>query len=85
MSTPAPARTQTPAQTPTQAAAPKPVAPIVLALTGLSKSFDDKHAVDDITLTVAAGSIFGIVGPNGAGKTTTLSMVTGLLRPDAGT
>ncbi|MDQ1550111.1 MAG: type transport system ATP-binding protein, partial [Microbacteriaceae bacterium] len=45
----------------------------------------DKHAVDDITLTVAAGSIFGIVGPNGAGKTTTLSMVTGLLRPDAGT
>ncbi|MCU1403268.1 MAG: transporter ATP-binding protein [Microbacteriaceae bacterium] len=80
-----PTRTQAPAQSPTQAAAPKPAASIVLALTRLSKSFDDKHAVDDITLTVAAGSIFGIVGPNGAGKTTTLSMVTGLLRPDAGT
>jgi ABC-type multidrug transport system ATPase subunit len=84
--TPAPKTpTQTPAPTPKQAATTKPAAPIVLALTRLSKSFDEKHAVDDISLTVAAGSIFGIVGPNGAGKTTTLSMVTGLLRPDAGT
>ena len=41
-------------------------------------------AVDHIDLDVPAGSFFGLVGPNGAGKTTTLSMVTGLLRPDAG-
>ena len=49
------------------------------------KKFGDNTAVDGITLDVRAGSFFGIVGPNGAGKTTTLSMVTGLLRPDAGT
>ena len=51
----------------------------------LTKSFGDKRAVDDLSLSVPAGSMFGLVGPNGAGKTTTLSMVTGLLRPDAGT
>jgi ABC-2 type transport system ATP-binding protein len=56
----------------------------VLTITGLVKRFDGKVAVDDIALSVRAGSFFGIVGPNGAGKTTTLSMVTGLLRPDAG-
>jgi ABC-2 type transport system ATP-binding protein len=58
---------------------------IVLAIAGLSKRFGDTVAVDAIDLAVTAGSIFGIVGPNGAGKTTTLSMVTGLVRPDAGT
>jgi ABC-2 type transport system ATP-binding protein len=51
----------------------------------LTKRFDEKVAVDDIALTVRAGSFYGIVGPNGAGKTTTMSMITGLLRPDAGT
>jgi len=58
---------------------------IVLKITGLVKRFDDKTAVSGIDLEIATGSFFGIVGPNGAGKTTTLSMVTGLLRPDAGT
>lgn len=58
---------------------------VVLDIRGLSKSFDDTIAVRSIDLHVRAGSIFGIVGPNGAGKTTTLSMVTGLLRPDADT
>ncbi|WP_370551605.1 ATP-binding cassette domain-containing protein [Clavibacter sp. VKM Ac-2873] len=57
----------------------------VLVIDGLTKRFDEKVAVDDIALTVRAGSFYGIVGPNGAGKTTTMSMVTGLLRPDAGT
>ena len=56
----------------------------VLVIEGLTKRFDETVAVGGIDLTVHAGSIFGIVGPNGAGKTTTLSMVTGLLRPDAG-
>ncbi|WP_232466377.1 MULTISPECIES: ABC transporter ATP-binding protein [unclassified Diaminobutyricimonas] len=51
---------------------------------GLTKRFGETVAVDGINLEVRAGSFFGIVGPNGAGKTTTLSMVTGLLRPDAG-
>ena len=55
-----------------------------LQLTGLSKRFGDKVAVDQLSLTVPTGSFYGLVGPNGAGKTTTLSMATGLLRPDAG-
>jgi ABC-2 type transport system ATP-binding protein len=57
----------------------------ILQIRGLVKHYGDTTAVDGIDLTVEAGTIFGIVGPNGAGKTTTLSMVTGLLRPDAGT
>jgi ABC-2 type transport system ATP-binding protein len=56
----------------------------VLAVTGLRKRFGDTLAVDDVGLDVREGSFYGIVGPNGAGKTTTLSMITGLLRPDAG-
>jgi ABC-2 type transport system ATP-binding protein len=51
---------------------------------GLRKSFGDKQAVAGIDLDIAAGSLAGLVGPNGAGKTTSLSMMTGLLRPDAG-
>lgn len=57
---------------------------MVLEATGLRKAFSGSLAVDDVSLTVRRGSIFGFVGPNGAGKTTTLSMITGLLRPDGG-
>ncbi len=64
--------------------APAADAPRVLAIDGLVKRFGSKTAVDGISLDVRAGSFYGIVGPNGAGKTTTLSMITGLLRPDAG-
>jgi ABC-2 type transport system ATP-binding protein len=55
-----------------------------LRIIGLRKAFGDHLAVDDIHLTVPAGSFYGLVGPNGAGKTTTLAMAVGLLRPDAG-
>ena len=58
--------------------------PVVLSISGLAKTFGSTVAVDGIDLEVRAGQIYGIVGPNGAGKTTTLSMVTGVLRPDAG-
>ncbi len=58
--------------------------PFALSIRGLTKRFGEKHAVDALDLDVPAGSFYGLVGPNGAGKTTTLSMVTGLLRPDAG-
>src|SRR5271170_668364 len=51
---------------------------------GLRKSFEKKEAVAGVDLEIAAGSLAGLVGPNGAGKTTSLSMMTGLLRPDAG-
>ena len=55
-----------------------------LVLRGLAKDFGGRPVVDRIDLDVPVGSFFGLVGPTGAGKTTTLSMVTGLLRPDAG-
>lgn len=64
--------------------APPRSAEVVLGVRGLAKSFGDTVAVAGIDLDVRAGSLYGIVGPNGAGKTTTLSMVTGLLRPNAG-
>ncbi|MFG1943553.1 ABC transporter ATP-binding protein [Nonomuraea sp. NPDC048826] len=55
-----------------------------LQIDGLSKTFGDKVAVDQVSLTVPQGSFYGLVGQNGAGKTTTLSMAVGLLRPDSG-
>ena len=56
----------------------------VLVCAGLRRSFDDLVAVDDIGFHIDAGEIYGLLGPNGAGKTTTISMVVGLLEPDAG-
>jgi ABC-2 type transport system ATP-binding protein len=56
-----------------------------LQLEGLTKRFGDVAAVDDLTLTVPTGEIFGFLGPNGAGKSTTIRMLLNLLRPDAGT
>src|SRR5665213_3098917 len=54
-----------------------------LQVQGLTKRFD-RLAVDALDLVVRTGEFYALVGPNGAGKTTTLSMVAGLLRPDAG-
>src|SRR5688500_19505825 len=51
---------------------------------GLNKSFGDKHVVNDVTIQVEAGRIYGFLGPNGSGKTTTLRMLCGLLTPDGG-
>jgi ABC-2 type transport system ATP-binding protein len=56
----------------------------VIDVTGLGKSFDDKPAVIDVSLTVRRGEIFGFLGPNGSGKTTTIRMLCGLLTPDTG-
>jgi len=50
----------------------------------LTKRFGSFTAVDDVSLTVARGEIFGFLGPNGAGKTTTIKMLAGLLKPDRG-
>ena len=57
--------------------------PVALETRGLCKSFE-RPAVDHLDLTVRAGEFYALLGPNGAGKTTTLRMVTGLLKPDAG-
>jgi ABC-2 type transport system ATP-binding protein len=58
--------------------------PPALAIRDLRKSFA-RPAVDGLDLTVRAGEFYMLLGPNGAGKTTTLRMVSGLLKPDAGT
>ena len=55
-----------------------------VAIRGLTKFFGTTCAVNQLDLDIPRGSMYGFVGPNGAGKTTTLSMVTGLLKPDAG-
>ncbi len=83
---PAPKAKKRPASTKRPAAGPKqPTQPVVLRASGLVKRYGQTLAVDEVDLEIRQGSIFGVVGPNGAGKTTTLSIVTGLLRPDAGT
>jgi len=51
---------------------------------GISKSFDHKKVVNNISLKVQKGEIFGFLGPNGSGKTTTIRMICGLLTPDEG-
>ena len=57
----------------------------VLETSGLTKRFRGRTAVDDLTLTVMAGDVYGFLGPNGAGKSTTIRMLTGLVRPTSGT
>jgi len=57
----------------------------LIELRNLVKKYGDKTAVDDVSLDVYGGEIFGFVGPNGAGKTTTIKAVVGLLRPTSGT
>jgi ABC-2 type transport system ATP-binding protein len=56
----------------------------LLELRNLKKYFATQKAVDDISLTVEKGSIFGLLGPNGAGKTTLIRMITGIFYPDEG-
>lgn len=55
-----------------------------LAVRNLTKVYGTQAAVDDISMDIPRGAIYGIVGPNGAGKTTMLSMATGLIRPTHG-
>lgn len=56
----------------------------MLVLNSLKKNFSDQKAVDDVSLSIREGDIFGLLGPNGAGKTTLLRMITGIFRPDEG-
>jgi ABC-2 type transport system ATP-binding protein len=61
------------------------VEPIVIETSGLTRRYGRQVAVEDLTLTVREGQIFGFLGPNGAGKTTTILMLLGLSEPTAGT
>jgi sodium transport system ATP-binding protein len=57
----------------------------VIEIQGLRKAFGAVAAVRDVSFNAADGTVVGLLGPNGAGKTTTLRMLSGLMRPDAGT
>jgi ABC-2 type transport system ATP-binding protein len=56
----------------------------ILELNNLKKYFATQKAVDDISMSIPKGSIFGLLGPNGAGKTTLIRMITGIFYPDSG-
>jgi ABC-2 type transport system ATP-binding protein len=55
-----------------------------LSLERLTKIFAGRPAVDDLTLSIPGGEVYGLIGPNGSGKTTTVKLATGLYRPSAG-
>lgn len=57
---------------------------VVLEVRNLSKHYGDQVALDEVSLTVHRGEIFGLLGPNGSGKTTTLTCALGLLHPSSG-
>ncbi len=57
---------------------------IAVDTSNLSKSFNGHKAVDNLSISIPQGCIFGLLGPNGAGKTTTIRMLLGLIRPDGG-
>lgn len=57
----------------------------LLVASHLSKSYQKRTVVNDVSLTVNSGEIVGLLGPNGAGKTTSFYMIAGLVRPDRGT
>ncbi|MGE5493849.1 MAG: ABC transporter ATP-binding protein [Burkholderiales bacterium] len=57
----------------------------MIELNGVSKTYGGKiKAVDNISLTIDSGCIYGFLGPNGAGKTTTIKLITGIIKPDSG-
>jgi branched-chain amino acid transport system permease protein len=58
---------------------------VILACSGLGRTFEGVHAVSDLSISFQRGRLTGIIGPNGAGKSTTLAMLAGTLPPSAGT
>ena len=56
----------------------------MLEMKNVTKTFGNFKALDDLTLTVPSGRVYGLVGPNGAGKSTAIRHLTGIYRPDSG-
>lgn len=63
---------------------PSPTSEYVIDVKHLKKAFGDRIVVDNVSIAVKRGEVFGFLGPNGSGKTTTIRMLCGLLTPDAG-
>ena len=57
----------------------------VIQTDGLTKRYKNILAVDDLSMEVRRGHVYGLLGPNGSGKTTTMGLLLGLLRPTSGT
>ncbi|OGN07702.1 MAG: hypothetical protein A3C61_02905 [Candidatus Yanofskybacteria bacterium RIFCSPHIGHO2_02_FULL_39_10] len=57
----------------------------MIEIKNVSKTYGDQKAVNNLSLSISEGSVFGFLGPNGAGKTTTIKMLTGINSPDEGT
>jgi ABC-type multidrug transport system ATPase subunit len=55
-----------------------------IRISGLTKRYGDRAAVDSLDLEVPQGVVYGFLGPNGAGKTTTMRILVGMIRADAG-
>ena len=66
------------------ATAPVAAPDIAIDVRGLTKRFDGRTVVNNLSMTVPRGTIYGFLGPNGSGKTTTIRMLCGLLTPDEG-
>ena len=56
----------------------------VVELAGVTKAYENKVAVDGLSLAIEAGQMFGLLGPNGAGKTSSIRMMMGITLPDSG-
>ena len=56
----------------------------MIEVINVSKTYGDQKAVNNLSLNIEKGSVFGFLGPNGAGKTTTIKMLTGINSPDEG-
>src|SRR3954447_26850184 len=56
-----------------------------IEISSVTKSFGEVVAVDDLTLAVPEGAVYGFIGPNGSGKTTTMRMIVNIIYPDQGT
>ena len=56
----------------------------IIEIKGLTKRYNSLTALDELTLNIEEGAVFGFIGPNGAGKTTTMRLLTTLLKPTAG-
>src|SRR6478609_7925451 len=78
------AQTGTVMQQPAPVGAEPDVGSYVLRTFGLRKQFGNVTAVQEVSIGVQQGDVFGFLGPNGSGKTTTVAMILGLIKPTAG-